>query len=927
MAPRRPLRIEPYNNDAVDADSDGIVQEDTAWERPAGTRLLDALGQAIRNGMTSQSRPSGIRVVDRDGNPVAYKPRATPVGKTPKPRSALGPTLGERQRTLGEMIPSLGQTIGTLEDRRKPKPVRVSPDFLPAREGILASRTAALARMNPAEVARQGAIAEKVRQGLDKSGLNKLDKESVQALALGGAYWATYLFNGGTLGNMINDFTTGVGDANLTEQLDVLWQMYAVGGLAGLAASMKGGMEKFGITSEQFQAFGEQFGQLMDYLKVGAGNLSEKVVKILEEIMDSIKSLFGGSAMTVAKVAFTDLEIKAARPLRIEPYRNDAIDADNDGIVQERTAWERPAGTRLLSELGEEIADGLTSPRRPKGMRVVDRDGNTIDYKPSYEKGDTKFDPKNVHPQSALAKLRAKRFRRTQDAKPRQAEPPKKFTVPEFKVPLMGDVMMSKPGFTSKDLFDEDRGRYVKERRTLHRSIVGFYLQKSKPRSPESKEEKTVWFLGGGAGSGKSSAIANGSIGVPSDLLRVDPDEIKDFIPEYRAWLANGDGRASEFVHEESKHIFEHTVQGLVQLNADFVYDTTGNGSYEKMARKVQDLRRNGHVVKARYMTIDIDEALRRAEIREQTTGRRVPKSQVIHNHQEVSTNVIRGIADGLFDELELYDNNGSQPTKILEVKNGDVRILDPDAVDRFMAKSPSLSRSPGKTGAGVHEDVEKGKSASNVVGQTSRIEARQAWSGYLADDYKYINYLLRDGGDGLPDEEYNETAQKINDFDEYFDHASFSVIKPVKAYRGTREYLSDDVDVSELSTDELYELLGVPEVGTKYSEDAYSSATESIDIAESFALGQVDTESLIYSEGPSVPVVVEINIPPGLRMLPGTTYEKEVILERKTRFRVIGVTTQSTAKGEKYQLMRVVALPPYKKPEPLELAEIDDGY
>jgi len=641
MAPRRPLRIEPYNNDAVDADNDGIVQEDTAWERPAGTRLLDALGQAIRNGMTSQSRPSGIRVVDRDGNPVAYKPRATPVGKTPKPRSPLGPTLGDRQRTLGEMIPSLGQTIGTLEDRRKPKPIRVSQE----------------------------------------------------------------------------------------------------------------------------------------------------------------------------------------------------------------------------------------------------------------------------------------------DAKPRQAEPPRKFTVPTFTAPLLGEQLMSKPGFTSKDLFDKDTGRYIKERRKLHRSIVGFYLQKAKPRSPESQEEKTVWFLGGGAGSGKSSAIKSGAIGVPSDLLRVDPDEIKDFIPEYRTWLSGGDGRAAEFVHEESKHIFEHTVHGLVQLNADFVYDTTGNGSYDKMAKKVQDLRRNGHVIKARYMTISIDEAIRRAELREQTTGRRVPRHQIIHNHQEVSTNVIRGIADGLFDELELYDNDGSQPTKILEVKNGKVKILDPQAVDRFMAKSPSLSRSPGKTPAGVHEDLEKGKSASNVLGQTSRVDARTAWAGYLADDYKEMNYVLREGGDGLSDEEYNEVAQKINDFDEYFDHASFSLIQPVKVYRGTQEYLSDDIDVSELAPGEVYKLLSAPEIGTKFREDAYSSATESLDIAEDFALGKADVESLSYSEGPSIPVVMEINIPPGLRMLPGTTYEKEVILERETRFKVVDYITQYTESGDSYQLLKVVAIPPRKKQQPLELAEIDDDY
>lgn len=69
--------------------------------------------------------------------------------------------------------------------------------------------------------------------------------------------------------------------------------------------------------------------------------------------------------------------------LRVEPYDPDAIDADNDGIVQEGTAWERPAGTRLLDEIGNEIQRGLTSNARPS-MRVVDPSGVDIDYKPSY---------------------------------------------------------------------------------------------------------------------------------------------------------------------------------------------------------------------------------------------------------------------------------------------------------------------------------------------------------------------------------------------------------------------------------------------------------------------------------------------------------------------------------------------------------------
>jgi hypothetical protein len=72
--------------------------------------------------------------------------------------------------------------------------------------------------------------------------------------------------------------------------------------------------------------------------------------------------------------------------IRQEPYDPDARDADNDGIVQEQTPWERPAGTNLVDELGRAITRGANAGQRPRGLRVVDRQGNTVDYTPTYEK-------------------------------------------------------------------------------------------------------------------------------------------------------------------------------------------------------------------------------------------------------------------------------------------------------------------------------------------------------------------------------------------------------------------------------------------------------------------------------------------------------------------------------------------------------------
>lgn len=79
--------------------------------------------------------------------------------------------------------------------------------------------------------------------------------------------------------------------------------------------------------------------------------------------------------------------------LRIEPYDPNARDADGDGIVQEGTAWERPAGTLVLDSAGREIAQGQESAFRPRGLRIVQRDNlfgrgyTDVPYTPTYEAG------------------------------------------------------------------------------------------------------------------------------------------------------------------------------------------------------------------------------------------------------------------------------------------------------------------------------------------------------------------------------------------------------------------------------------------------------------------------------------------------------------------------------------------------------------
>ena len=93
-------RVEPYDPDAIDGDNDGIVQEGTVWERPAGARILDKAGKELQAGLLRRNPSSDWQIVDSDGNAISYTPKA------PSPSAPKKGTIGDisRAATVGEPI-------------------------------------------------------------------------------------------------------------------------------------------------------------------------------------------------------------------------------------------------------------------------------------------------------------------------------------------------------------------------------------------------------------------------------------------------------------------------------------------------------------------------------------------------------------------------------------------------------------------------------------------------------------------------------------------------------------------------------------------------------------------------------------------------------------------------------------------------------
>lgn len=173
MAPRwGGLRPEPYDPDARDADGDGVVQEQTAWERPVGTNLVDELGRAITRGSNVGARPRGMRVVDSRGNNVDYTPTYARPGAAPG-TERVGGTTALADHGAGSLKERGLPTVRAAAAPRVPEP-EVAPDAAPEVKPVATKGKTA------AEIKEKN---KKILDGLEQSGsrFGRIDDEYKKA--------------------------------------------------------------------------------------------------------------------------------------------------------------------------------------------------------------------------------------------------------------------------------------------------------------------------------------------------------------------------------------------------------------------------------------------------------------------------------------------------------------------------------------------------------------------------------------------------------------------------------------------------------------------------------------------------------------------------------------------------------------------------
>jgi len=246
------------------------------------------------------------------------------------------------------------------------------------------------------------------------------------------------------------------------------------------------------------------------------------------------------------------------------------------------------------------------------------------------------------------------------------------------------DELMAQEQTTHEYHFFSGNESLKLEREALHKHIIRDILSRQ-----SYSQNKRVFLLGGAPANGKSSLIRSGFLPHPQNALKVDVDEIKLMLPEYRYMIETKEPLAAAIVHEESANIGHELRQTALERGYDLIWDGTADESLEHRMEVAAAFKGYGHYSRVDYVSLDTSLSLELAEARYQKTGRRVPENYIKEKNRDIAELVPELIRNQVFDELYLWDTNiRNQPRLILSQINGKLEMVDETLYNNFKMKS-----------------------------------------------------------------------------------------------------------------------------------------------------------------------------------------------------------------------------------------------
>ncbi len=234
----------------------------------------------------------------------------------------------------------------------------------------------------------------------------------------------------------------------------------------------------------------------------------------------------------------------------------------------------------------------------------------------------------------------------------------------------------SKKGDPKAPVTDRDRAE-------LHEAITEHFMGKAE--SVPANEKPIAILTMGGPASGKSSMVRK--IGIDdSRFVKVDPDGIKEKLPEYREGVTQKQRTAAANVHEESSALAKQIRDRAIGEHKNVLVDGTG-ADLGKMTDLINHLKDKGYHVRVLAMNVDHDTGMARAAKRAEETGRWVKTSFIDDAYQKIPQNTEP--LTRMAHEFSIFDNS-VEGQSAREVWN-DKSIIDPSWVKGFQGKYTRL--------------------------------------------------------------------------------------------------------------------------------------------------------------------------------------------------------------------------------------------
>ncbi len=157
--------------------------------------------------------------------------------------------------------------------------------------------------------------------------------------------------------------------------------------------------------------------------------------------------------------------------------------------------------------------------------------------------------------------------------------------------------------FWSKHANSDEKG-YLPARQALHKQILAETLN---PKAAVKPGQRPIAVLTlGPPGAGKSTVMKQEMPRFGVEFTTINPDDVKEKLPEYRGWNGN-------YVHEESTDVANNQIlPAAIKARQNVIYDSTGT-KFEKMAKIVAAFKRHGYAVHLVDVSVPVHVAVGRA--------------------------------------------------------------------------------------------------------------------------------------------------------------------------------------------------------------------------------------------------------------------------------------------------------------------------